>query len=122
MNYLRKISLVVVILMMSTVGSTVLAKMKFEYSFQNMKVVGVIKDDAGATIPNGVITFKNKKLEKKVNVDENGVFEIDLPRGVYKVIAKVEGCNEFRMKELNITSQPLTKLEMVIKCPPTPIY
>jgi hypothetical protein len=86
------------------------------------KVMGLVTDNAGASLPTVTVTFKGKNFEKKVVSADDGRYEIDLPAGTYEVIARLPTCKDFRLKEWNAKSERSNTLNMSLYCPPTPIY
>jgi hypothetical protein len=53
----------------------------------------------GASLPKASVTFKAKRLEKKTVAAEDGHCELDLPAGKHEVIARLQGCKDFQLKE-----------------------
>jgi Carboxypeptidase regulatory-like domain len=86
-------------------------------------VTGVVKDDHGGTLPKASILFRqNKRIVKRVKSDEAGTFRIDLPVGIYSVVAKADGCHDFQQKKVKVApSSNVPLLSMTLKCSPTPI-
>jgi hypothetical protein len=107
----------IVVLQGSTFGQSASQR-----SDSNIKVKGMVRDDAGGSLPKATITFRTKKLQKKVVSNDDGTFELDLPAGTYRVVAKAEGCRQFKLKELNAQSVTPILLNITVKCPPTPIH
>jgi Carboxypeptidase regulatory-like domain len=86
------------------------------------KVSGLVTDNVGASLPKATVTFKAKRLEKKAVAADDGHYELDLPVGKYDVIARLQGCKDFRLKGWNAQSKTSNTLNMSLYCPPTPIY
>jgi Carboxypeptidase regulatory-like domain len=114
---LTPLVLAVVVLQGSTFGQFVSRR-----TDSNIKVKGMVRDDAGGSIPGATVTFKTKRLQKRIVSNNDGTFEIDLPAETYRVVAKAEGCREFKLKELNAQSVTPIVLNITVKCPPTPIH
>jgi len=85
------------------------------------RVTGVIRDDAGGLLPNVVITFKTRKLLKKTVSRGDGSFDVDLPVSVYRVVAKADGCRDFKRAQMDARAGETIKLDITLKCRPTPI-
>ncbi|MBA3785313.1 MAG: carboxypeptidase regulatory-like domain-containing protein [Acidobacteria bacterium] len=73
------------------------------------KVKGVIADQTDARVARARVLIENKKLKKKFITNDAGEYEIELPIGIYKISAEVDGCypskkKRFRLK-LNQTVQ-----------------
>ena len=84
-------------------------------------IQGIIKDDHGGYLPKASIVFKQRKsIIKRVESNESGSFTIDLPAGIYSVLAKSEGCQDFYQKKLKV-ERHTPKLQITVKCSPTPI-
>src|SRR3954453_795711 len=64
-----------------------------------VKVSGVVRDNAGGSLPKARLTFKSETLKTRIVSNEDGTFELELPVGNYEVFAKSEGCREFKLKE-----------------------
>jgi len=102
-------------------GST-FGRFASQRSDSNIKVKGMVRDDAGGSLPKATITFSSKKLEKKAASNDDGTFELDLPAGTYRVVAKTEGCRQFKLKELHAQSVRPILLNITVKCLATPIH
>src|SRR5262245_9770484 len=86
------------------------------------KVSGVVTDNVGAFLPSVTITFKAKKIQRKVVAAGDGRYELELPAGTYEVIGSLQGCKDFRLKEWIAQSDAENALNMSLYCRPTPIY
>lgn len=87
----------------------------------SVRVEGTVKDDHGGTLPKASVEFRQRnRTIKKVQSGEFGNFAVDLLEGVYRVVAKSEGCRQFRQTTLKVT-QHTPMLTVTLKCAPTPI-
>ena len=82
------------------------------------KLKGVIEDWQYARILGSCLTVKNRTFEKKVVVDTNGAFEVELPVGTYQVVAQSSGFGQFRWKELRIEPNATKTLNIMLKVAP----
>jgi len=85
-------------------------------------VEGIVKDDHGGSLPKASIVFRRRNgIVKRVQSNESGTFTIDLPSGIYSVVAKSEGCRDFHQKKLKVVAANTRTLSITVKCSPTPI-
>ena len=110
------------LLTMVPLADDLLIQSPFEPVVRITKVSGHVTDNAGASLPTVTVTFKAKKFEKKLVVADDGRYELDLPAGRYEVIARLQGCKDFRLKEWDAQSERFNTLNISLYCPPTPIY
>jgi hypothetical protein len=89
---------------------------------QSFNVKGTTIDEAGSSLPKAKIIFKGKDFKKQIDSDSDGRFAIHLPAGVYRVTVKFQGCRDSKVKEFNVEAGKAATLNVVVKCPPTPIY
>ncbi len=82
------------------------------------KLKGVIEDWQYARVLGSCLTVKNKTFEKKVMVDTNGAFEVELPVGTYQVTAQSPGFRQFRWKELRIEPNATKTLNILLNIAP----
>jgi len=86
------------------------------------QVIGVVRDDAGGVLPNAVVTFKTRELLKKIVSRSDGSFEVDLPESVYRVVAKANGCRDFKLNQMDLRAgEIIINFDITLKCRPTPI-
>jgi len=86
-------------------------------------VEGTVKDDHGGTLAKASIAFRRRnRTIKTVESNESGAFTIELPAGIYSVVAKSDGCRDFYQKNLKIVAAHTPMLSITIKCSPTPIF
>ena len=79
---------------------------------------GVVVDWQYARILGSCLTVKNKTIEKKVIVDGEGAFEVELPVGTYEVVAQSPHFRRFRQKKLQIESNTTTTLNIMLQVAP----
>jgi hypothetical protein len=53
--------------------------------FRGQKAVNRDRKDTYARIPRAEVTFRNGQFSKTIVVDQNGIYQIDLPFGLYKM-------------------------------------
>jgi len=76
---------------------------------------GVVVDWQYARILGSCLTVKNKTIQKKVIVNAEGAFEVELPAGMYEVVAQSPNFRRFRQKKLQIESNTITTLNISSK-------
>ena len=83
------------------------------------KVNGIVKDIHDAVVQGVSIVFESKfagkKFKRKVESNSNGLYEIDLPAGLYRVTVKFSGFRKFQDKELIVEVGKSTRLDIVLK-------
>ena len=83
------------------------------------KVNGIVKDAHDAAVPNALISFESRLNRKKskltVKANGDGLFEIELPAGIYRVTVKVSGYRNFQRKELVIEAERTFSFDIVLK-------
>jgi hypothetical protein len=83
------------------------------------KVNGIVKDTHDAAIPSVSIFFERKvdgkKLKLKVESNDDGVYQLELPVGLYRVKVKFSGYRHFEYKELNVEVSKTINLDIVLK-------
>jgi hypothetical protein len=85
------------------------------------KVSGFVTDNAGGSIPQATVTFKAKRFQKNAITARDGHYEIELPEGIYEVIARFPGCKDFGLKKWSAQSNQASTLSISLHCPATPI-
>jgi len=79
---------------------------------------GVVVDWQYARILGSCVIVKNKSVEKKVIVDGEGAFEVELPAGTYEVTAQSPHFRRFRRNKLQIQSNTTTTLNIMLEVAP----
>ena len=79
---------------------------------------GVVVDQQYARVLRSCLSVKNKTVEKKVVVDEEGAFEIDLPAGTYDITAQSPHFRQFRRNKLEIQPDTTTTLNIMLEVAP----
>ncbi|HET9711854.1 MAG TPA: carboxypeptidase-like regulatory domain-containing protein [Pyrinomonadaceae bacterium] len=79
---------------------------------------GVVVDWQYARVLHSCLTVKNKTIQKKVIVDPEGGFEVELPAGTYEVVAQSPGFRRFRRHKLQIDSNTTTTLNIMLEVAP----
>jgi hypothetical protein len=83
------------------------------------KVNGIVKDIHDAAVQGVSIVFESKfggkKFKRKVESNSNGLYEIDLPAGLYRLTVKFSGFRKFRHKELMVEVGKSTTFDIVLK-------
>jgi hypothetical protein len=83
------------------------------------KVNGIVKDVHDAAIQGVSIVFESKfagkKFKRKVESNNNGLYEIHLPAGLYRVTVKFSGFRKFQHKELIVEVGKSTTFDIVLK-------
>lgn len=82
------------------------------------KLKGIVVDWQYARVLGSCLTVKSENLEKKVVVDTNGAFEVELPAGIYQVTAQSPGFQRFHWKELHIEPNAIKTLNIMLKVAP----
>jgi hypothetical protein len=85
------------------------------------RVAGVVKDNSGGVLPNVIITFRTRKLQKRVTSRSDGSFVVDLPEDTYRVGAKIGGCHGFKRNQFETRAGETINLDITLKCAATPI-
>lgn len=85
---------------------------------RNGKLKGVIVDWQYGRVLGSCLTVKNRTFEKKVVVDMNGAFEVELPVGTYDVTAQSPGFRQFHRKEVHIEPGATKTLNIMLKVAP----
>jgi hypothetical protein len=62
---------------------------------QIFSVHGTIADQTGGVIPGTRVSFQSDLLTKEALTNNRGIYEVDLPLGVYTMIAEYRGFNVF---------------------------
>jgi hypothetical protein len=83
------------------------------------RVDGIVKDSHDASVPGAIILFETKfngkKFKQKVQSNRDGLFQIELPAGSYRVTVKFSGFHTFKRDKLIIEAgKPLT-FDIVLK-------
>ena len=83
------------------------------------KVNGLVKDIHDAAVGGVSIVFEGKfggkRFKRKVESNSNGLYEIDLPAGPYRVTVKFSGFRKFQHKELIVEMGNSTRFDIVLK-------
>jgi Carboxypeptidase regulatory-like domain len=85
-------------------------------------VSGLVTDNLGASLPGVTITFKSKKIEKRIVAAGDGRYELELPPGTYEVKGRLQGCKDFRLRKWTTKSDRRSTLNISLYCQPTPIH
>jgi len=83
------------------------------------KVNGIVKDIHDAAVQGVSIVFESKfggkKFKRKVESNSNGLYEIDLPAGAYRVTVKFSGFRKFQHKEFIVEVGESRTFDIVLK-------
>ena len=83
------------------------------------KVNGIVRDTPDASVPGALISFETRldgnKFKRKVESNGDGVFEVELPAGIYRVTVRFSGYRTFQRKELVIEAGKTLSLDIVLK-------
>jgi hypothetical protein len=82
-------------------------------------VNGIVKDIHDAAVEGVSIVFESKfagkKFKRKVESGSNGLYEIHLPAGLYRVTVKFSGFRKFQHKELIVEASKSARFDIVLK-------
>ncbi len=82
---------------------------------------GTVTDQFGAIIPKVKIKVKGKKKKLIAETDENGLYKINLPEGIYTIEFKASGHKSYKIKKYRKRSYQPVILDVVLYANPTPI-
>lgn len=83
------------------------------------KLNGIVLDANGARIDKTTITVKNKSLTRKLQTDDAGEFEVELPEGIYTVVFEKQ--NFYRLTIINVLVRPYFSRELKVHLEVEPI-
>ncbi len=87
----------------TAVLSIALTSSSISFAQQNPgMLVGLINDPVGARIANAKINIEGHNLKKEIRSSAEGVFQIDLPAGTYRISIESPGFRTFKRKDLQI--------------------
>lgn len=81
---------------------------------QTFHVKGTITDPLGAVIPRVKVMFENEQLNKTMATNDVGVYEVDLPLGVYAMTALSRGFRPYRRPQFRVTSPTSLTLDVIL--------
>jgi hypothetical protein len=73
-------------------------------SQDNIKLKGVLLDPQDARIVLAMVTLESDKLKRQVYTNEEGVFEVQLPAGVYQLTVESNGFKKLQMTAVSVNS------------------
>ncbi len=82
---------------------------------------GIITDQVGAVIQKAKIEIRGNKQKLTVATDENGLYEISLPEGIYTIEFEAPGHKSYKIKDYRIKSNQSMSLDIALFAIPTPI-
>ncbi|HEY0428343.1 MAG TPA: carboxypeptidase-like regulatory domain-containing protein [Pyrinomonadaceae bacterium] len=90
---------------------------------QNQAVLaGTITDQVGAAIQKAKIKISGNNNQKFVaETNDNGVYKISLPEGVYSIEFNASGCKSYKLKNYRTRQFETMRLDIVLYAIPTPI-
>jgi carboxypeptidase family protein len=71
-------------------------------SQKKVKLKGVLLDPQDARIVHATVTLENDKLKRQVYSNEEGVYEVQLPAGVYRLTVESHGFKELQITMLQV--------------------
>jgi Carboxypeptidase regulatory-like domain len=84
-------------------------------------LTGTITDQLGAIIPKAKIKIVGNKQKINIETDENGLYKINLPEGIYTIEFEASGHKSYKIKEYRIRSNQSMSLDIALYAIPTPI-
>ncbi len=89
---------------------------------RNGKLEGAIEDSTGVLVQGAVIefvcTYEGRKLKRKINSNKDGLYEVELPVGIYQITIKYLGFRRFRRKDLNVIAGTVTRFNVILEFDP----
>lgn len=85
-------------------------------------LTGIVCDQVSGVIPKAKVKIRgNKNTKYFVETNDDGIYEISLPDGVYTLEFEASGHKSFKVKEYRIGTYQKLRLDIVLYAPPTPI-
>jgi hypothetical protein len=84
---------------------------------QTFEVKGKITDQMGAFVRGARVTFHGDHLNKIVATNDVGVYETDLPLGVYTMTAERNGFRTYRRPLFRVTAPTSLTLDVILTLP-----
>lgn len=82
---------------------------------------GVILDIQGALVNSASISVENKYFWGSVKVNDEGIFQINVPVGKYQITVNANGFERYR-KKIIVGTQNMTPMKIVLKPGKAPDY
>lgn len=79
------------------------------------KLKGMVIDPNEARVPHAIITVKNNKRKVKLESDEAGEFEVEVPAGIYEVTVRWPGFVDLSQSNVEITSGVTKELNIQLE-------
>src|SRR4030095_3192564 len=87
------------------------------------RIAGIVLDANDARIVNASIKVQNANFTRRLRSNDEGMFELELPPGVYQIIAEQPGFKKFQLAsfEVKAGAKDLLKIHMEVDTPKTPL-
>ncbi len=82
---------------------------------------GTVTDQLGAIISKAKIKFVGNKQKFNTETDENGLYKISLPEGIYNIEFEASGHKTYKIKDYRMGSNQSMNLDIALYAIPTPI-
>jgi uncharacterized membrane protein len=88
-------------------------------SARRSKIVGTVLDKNGARIVGAVVKIENAQVSRAALSDTEGVFEVELPAGVYQMTVEMDGFNKFELSTFRVKAgaRKTISVQMEVKIP-----
>jgi uncharacterized membrane protein len=86
---------------------------------QMSKIIGVVLDKNNARIAGATIKIKSAQFNRHLQSSDEGMFEIELPAGEYRITVEQEGFRKFELSPFRVNAgvSELLSIHMEVKPP-----
>lgn len=82
------------------------------------KIAGVVVDVNNARIVGATIRIENARLSRVVRSGDEGTFEVELPAGVYRITAEMDGFKRFVLSPVRLRAGAYASVQIHMKVQP----
>jgi hypothetical protein len=79
------------------------------------KVRGVVFDWKKKGVTNAKIMIENSKLKRETKTDENGLFAIGIPAGIYRFTVEAHGFKRYLLESLSIRRHSVKRVNVQLE-------
>ena len=114
----RSVTVVLVMFMAVFAGTEAAQSSSPGHDTTMSSLVGTVIDKNDARIAGAVIRIENASYRKELQTDDNGVFQLELPAGSYRITVEMSGFKRYVIPSFRTDSQIGSRITIRMKVRP----
>src|SRR5258705_13325303 len=119
----RSVTVVLVMFMAVFAGTEAAQPPSPQHDTTTSRLVGTVIDKNDARIAGAVIRIENASYRKELQTDDNGVFQLELPAGSYRITVEMSGFKRYVIPSFSTDSKISSRItvRMRVRAPQSPL-